>query len=85
MRPGRLSDTFVKPYPNVEGIYSSKWWSVSSRYVRAYESKKGWGRIYVYSLLLGYEEAPTGFELDEGVYYNKYMPGNKIKMIGTTF
>ena len=31
-------------------------------------------------LLLGYEEAPEGFELDEGVYYNKYMPGNKIKM-----
>ena len=29
---------------------------------------------------LGYEEAPTGFELDDGVYYNKYMPGNKIKM-----
>ena len=29
---------------------------------------------------MGYEEPPTGFELDDGVYYNKYMPGNKIKM-----
>ena len=38
------------------------------------------GADYIYSLLLGYEEAPAGFELDDGVYYNKYMPGNKIKM-----
>jgi ubiquinol-cytochrome c reductase cytochrome c1 subunit len=38
------------------------------------------GADYIYSLLLGYEEKPKDFELDEGVYYNKYMPGNKIKM-----
>ena len=38
------------------------------------------GADYIYSLLLGYDEAPSGFELDDGVYYNKYMPGNKIKM-----
>ena len=38
------------------------------------------GADYIYSLLLGYEEAPMGFELDDGVYYNKYMPGNKIMM-----
>jgi len=29
---------------------------------------------------LGYEEPPEGFEIEEGVYYNKYMSGNKIKM-----
>ena len=29
---------------------------------------------------MGYEEAPSGYELDDGVYYNKYMPGNKIMM-----
>ena len=38
------------------------------------------GADYIYSLLMGYEEPPTGIELDDGVYYNKYMPGNKIKM-----
>ena len=38
------------------------------------------GADYIYSLLLGYEDAPAGFELDDGVYYNKFMPGNKIKM-----
>ena len=43
------------------------------------KARKG-GAAYIYSLLMGYEEAPTGYELDDGVYYNKYMSGNKIKM-----
>ena len=43
------------------------------------KARKG-GADYIYSLLMGYEEAPMGYELDDGVYYNKYMPGNKIKM-----
>jgi len=29
---------------------------------------------------MGYEELPAGMSLDDGVYYNKYMIGNKIKM-----
>ena len=43
------------------------------------KARKG-GADYIYSLLLGYEEPPAGYELDEGVYYNKYMPGQKIMM-----
>ena len=38
------------------------------------------GADYMYSLLMGYEDPPEGFELDDGGYYNKYMVGNKIKM-----
>ena len=30
--------------------------------------------------MVGYEDPPVGVTLDEGVYYNKYMIGNKIKM-----
>jgi ubiquinol-cytochrome c reductase cytochrome c1 subunit len=29
---------------------------------------------------MGYEDAPEGVSLEDGVYYNKYMSGNKIKM-----
>ena len=29
---------------------------------------------------MGYEDPPEGMNLDDGVYYNKYMIGNKIKM-----
>ena len=38
------------------------------------------GSDYIYSVLVGYEETPPGIVLDDGVYYNKYMIGNKIKM-----
>ena len=31
-------------------------------------------------MLQGYEDPPAGVTLDDGVYYNKYMYGNKIKM-----
>ena len=43
------------------------------------KARKG-GANYIYSVLVGYEEPPTGVKLDQGVYYNKYMIGNKIKM-----
>ena len=29
---------------------------------------------------MGYTEPPEGFKLDDGVYYNKYMEGNRIRM-----
>ena len=41
---------------------------------------RGGGVDYIYSLLQGYEDAPSGMTLDDGVHYNKYMYGNKIKM-----
>ena len=80
MRPGRLSDKFVKPYPNVEASTAANGGAYPPDMSVLAKARKG-GADYIYSLLLGYEEAPTGFELDEGVYYNKYMPGNRIKML----
>jgi ubiquinol-cytochrome c reductase cytochrome c1 subunit len=39
------------------------------------------GSDYIYSVLMGYEEkTPENIKLEEGVYYNKYMTGNKIRM-----
>ena len=79
VRPGRLSDKFVKPYPNVEASTAANGGAYPPDMSVLAKARAG-GADYIYSLLLGYEEAPTGFELDDGVYYNKYMPGNKIKM-----
>ena len=79
MRPGRLSDKFVKPYPNVEASTAANGGAYPPDMSVLAKARAG-GADYIYSLLLGYEDAPTGFELDDGVYYNKYMPGNKIKM-----
>ena len=79
MRPARLSDKFVNPYPNVEASTAANGGAYPPDMSVLAKARAG-GADYIYSLLLGYEEAPEGFELDDGVYYNKYMPGNKIKM-----
>ena len=78
-RSGRLSDKFVKPYLNVEASTAANDGAYPPDMSVLAKARAG-GADYIYSLLLGYEEAPAGFELDDGVYYNKYMPGNKIKM-----
>lgn len=79
MRPARLSDKFVKPYPNIESSTAANGGAYPPDMSVLAKARAG-GADYIYSLLLGYEDAPEGFELDDGVYYNKYMPGNKIKM-----
>jgi len=79
VRPGRLSDKFIKPYPNIEAASAANGGAYPPDMSVLAKARAG-GADYIYSLLLGYEEAPTDFELDDGVYYNKYMPGSKIKM-----
>ncbi len=78
-RPGRLSDKFVSPFPNVKAAAAANGGAYPPDMSVLAKARKG-GADYLYSLLMGYEEAPEGFELDDGVYYNKYMAGNKIKM-----
>ena len=79
MRNARLSDKFVKPYSNVQASTSANGGAYPPDMSVLAKARTG-GADYIYSLLLGYKEAPEGLELDDGVYYNKYMPGNKIKM-----
>ena len=79
MRPARLSDKFANPYPNVEASTAANGGAYPPDMSVLAKARAG-GADYIYSLLLGYEEAPENFELDDGVYYNKYMAGNKIKM-----
>ena len=78
-RPGKLSDKFVMPYDNVQAAQAANGGAYPpdmSVLVKA----RGGGVDYIYSLLQGYEDPPAGVTLDDGVYYNKYMYGNKIKM-----
>ena len=79
VRPGRLSDKFVSPFQNVKAAAAANGGAYPPDMSVLAKARKG-GADYIYSLLLGYEEAPTGYELDDGVYYNKYMSGHKIMM-----
>ena len=78
-RPGKLSDKFVSPYPNIESSIAANGGAYPPDMSVLAKARPD-GANYIYSLLLGYEEPPADFELDDGVYYNKYMAGQKIKM-----
>ena len=78
-RPGRPSDIFVSPHPNKEAAAAANGGAYPPDMSVLVKARKG-GANYIYSVLVGYEEPPPDVKLDQGVYYNKYMIGNKIKM-----
>ena len=78
-RPGRPSDKFVAPYPNVQAATAANGGAYPPDMSVLVKARKG-GADYIYSVLIGYTEPPANFKLEDGVYYNKYMDGNKIKM-----
>jgi len=79
MRPGRLSDKFVMPYENEKAAQAANGGAYPPD-MTVLVKARGDGVDYIYSLLQGYEDPPAGVTLDDGVYYNKFMYGNKIKM-----
>ena len=78
-RPGRPSDKFKSPYPNVNASIAANGGAYPPDMSVLVKARPG-GSDYIYSVLVGYEDPPAGMILDDGVYYNKYMIGNKIKM-----
>ena len=78
-RAGRPSDKFKSPYPNVNASIAANGGAYPPDMSVLVKARPG-GSNYIYSVLMGYEEPPANMILDDGVYYNKYMIGNKIKM-----
>ena len=79
VRPAKLSDKFVNPYQNDKEAMASNGGAYPPDMSVLIKARSG-GADYIYSLLLGYEDPPNDVILDDGVYYNKYMIGQKIKM-----
>jgi ubiquinol-cytochrome c reductase cytochrome c1 subunit len=79
VRPAKLSDKFVSPYENVKASQAANGGAYPPDMSVLAKARSG-GVDYIYSVLLGYEDPPSGVMLDDGVYYNKYMYGNNIKM-----
>ena len=78
-RPAKLSDKFVMPYENKKAAEAANGGAYPPDMSVLAKARSG-GVDYIYSILLGYEDPPSGITLDDGVYYNKYMYGNNIKM-----
>ncbi len=78
-RAAKLSDKFVMPYENDKAAQAANGGAYPPDMSVLVKARSG-GVEYIYSVLLGYEDPPGDIILDDGVYYNKYMYGNKIKM-----
>jgi ubiquinol-cytochrome c reductase cytochrome c1 subunit len=78
-RGGLITDIFAAPYANDAEARIANNGALPpdlSLMVKARE----YGPDYLYSLLVGYKDAPGDFDLAEGMNYNPYFAGNQIAM-----
>ncbi|KZB70878.1 MULTISPECIES: cytochrome c1 [Thalassospira] len=79
-RPGIPADYFPSPFPNEKAAAASNGGAVPPDLSLMNKARVN-GPDYVFGLLTGYEEeAPEGFDLADGKYYNHYFPGHQIAM-----
>ena len=79
-RSGKPSDKFASPFANEKAARAANGGAYPPDMSVLVKARAG-GPDYIYSILMGYDDKPPkGVKLDDGVYYNKYMSGNKIKM-----
>jgi ubiquinol-cytochrome c reductase cytochrome c1 subunit len=78
-RAGLPSDHFKKPYANEQAARASNSGAFPPDLSLIAKARVG-GADYLHALLVGYKDAPQGFELGKGMYYNTYFAGHQIAM-----
>lgn len=79
MRPALPSDRFVPPFANAQAARVANNGALPPDLSLMTKARLG-GPNYVYSLLMGYHDAPADFPLNDGMSYNTVFPGNQIGM-----
>jgi len=77
--PGTPANQFRSPFPNEKAARAANNGAYPpdlSLIINARED----GADYVYGVLTGYAEAPSGFTMQEGMNYNRVFPGHQIAM-----
>lgn len=78
-RPALPSDRFVSPYPNDLAARAANNGALPIDLSLIIKARHD-GANYVFSLLSGYQDAPSSFEMMPGLYYNPYFEGGQIGM-----
>jgi len=78
-RPARLSDRFRRPFANEQAARAANNGAYPPDLSVIVKAREG-AADYVHALLTGYEDPPEGFNLMDGMNYNKYFPGHQIAM-----
>jgi cytochrome c1 len=78
-RPGRPSDAFRAPFPNDATARAANGGALPPDLSVMAKARPG-GPDYIYALLTGFHESPSGFQLAPGMHYNTAFPGHQIAM-----
>jgi ubiquinol-cytochrome c reductase cytochrome c1 subunit len=78
-RPARPSDPIPGPFPNDQAARAANNGALPPDLSLITKARDG-GRDYVYAILNGFKDAPAGFKVLDGMYYNEYFTGHQIKM-----
>ena len=78
-RPARLSDRFRRPFPNEQAARAANNGAYPPDLSVMVKARHN-GADYLHALLIGYQDPPAGFQLMDGMNYNRYFPGYQIAM-----
>ena len=78
-RPGKLSDPLPKPYANDEAGRAANAGALPPDLSLMAKARHG-GVDYIFALMTGYTDAPTGKVMLPGLYYNPSFSGGAIAM-----
>ena len=78
-RPGIPADRMPSPYPNDNAARAGNGGALPPDLSLIAKARAN-GADYLYSLLIGYKEAPASMNVPDGMYYNDAYPGNLIAM-----
>jgi len=78
-RPARPSDRFRSPFPNDAAARAANRGALPPDLSVMAKARPG-GPDYIYALLTGYRQPPSGFELSPGMQYNIVFPGHQVAM-----
>lgn len=79
MRAALPQDAFPNPFPNDNAARASNGGALPPDLSLMVKARHD-GANYVYSLLVGYEDAPADREISAGKHYNPYFKGGQISM-----
>ena len=77
--PGTPANQFRSPFANDVAARASNNGALPPDLSLIVNAREG-GPDYLYALVTGFSDAPSGFKMQEGMSYNKYFPGHQIAM-----
>jgi ubiquinol-cytochrome c reductase cytochrome c1 subunit len=77
--PATPASQFRSPFPNPQAARAANNGALPPDLSLIVNAREG-NSDYVYSILTGFMPAPSGFKLQDGMYYNKMYPGHQIGM-----